>query len=141
MTFVSSLQTIGSEENQGLADFGVIQYYGWRKVTIFQLDVDSFENVRISILGIFNKKKICVIQHCAPSPHAHNNTMANVFFFVQVTIVLEERLKELKVDVTVKTFEEDEGIAGLGDDPFVSCTVVHVVRTCNVSNTLKHSCL
>jgi len=38
-------QTIGSEENQGLADFGVIKYYGWKKVTIFQLDVDSFEIV------------------------------------------------------------------------------------------------
>ena len=47
-TFVFSLQTVGSEDNQGLADFGVIQYYGWRKVTIFQLDVDSFENVRLS---------------------------------------------------------------------------------------------
>ena len=49
ITFVSSLQTIGSEENQGLADFGVIQYYGWKKVTIFQLDVDSFENVRFPV--------------------------------------------------------------------------------------------
>jgi len=46
--FVFSVQTIGSEENQGLADFGVIKYYGWKKVTIFQLDVDSFEIVRIS---------------------------------------------------------------------------------------------
>ena len=49
IAFVSSLQTIGSEENQGLADFGVIQYYGWKKVTIFQLDVDSFENVRFPV--------------------------------------------------------------------------------------------
>ena len=40
-------QTVGSEEQQGLADFGVIKYYGWKKVTIFQLDVDSFENVRL----------------------------------------------------------------------------------------------
>ena len=68
VTFVSSLQTIGSEENQGLADFGVMQYYGWKKVTIFQLDVDSFENVRISILGIIAflpkvciKEMLCVI--------------------------------------------------------------------------------
>ena len=38
-------QTIGSEENQGLADFGVIKYYGWRSVTILQLDVDTFEKV------------------------------------------------------------------------------------------------
>ena len=54
--FVFSLQTVGSEDNQGLADFGVIQYYGWKKVTIFQLDVDSFENVRISILSSSEKK-------------------------------------------------------------------------------------
>ena len=45
-TFPSPHQTIGSEENQ--ADFGVIKYYGWKKVTIFQLDVDLFENVRLS---------------------------------------------------------------------------------------------
>ena len=49
------MQTIGSEENQGLADFGVIQYYGWKKVTIFQLDVDSFEIVRLYLLlGMIN---------------------------------------------------------------------------------------
>ena len=49
--FLSPHQTIGSEESQGLADFGVIKYYGWKKVTIFQLDVDSFEIVRLS--GMF----------------------------------------------------------------------------------------
>ena len=79
VTFDSSLQTIGSEENQGLADFGVIKYYGWSKVTIFQLDVDSFENVRISILDIIAllpscqrsvfKEMLCVICHCAPTSH------------------------------------------------------------------------
>ena len=63
VTFVSSLQTIGSEENQGLADFGVIQYYGWRKVTIFELDVDSFENVRISILSV--RKELFSTVHLA----------------------------------------------------------------------------
>ena len=47
--FLSPHQTIGSEDNQGLADFGVIQYYGWRRVTIFQLDVDTFENARETI--------------------------------------------------------------------------------------------
>jgi len=46
--FLSPHQTIGSEENQRLADFGVIKYYGWKKVTIFQLDVDSYELVRLS---------------------------------------------------------------------------------------------
>ena len=39
------MQTVGSEENQGYADFGVIKFYGWKKVTILQLDVDSFERV------------------------------------------------------------------------------------------------
>ena len=62
-TFVFSLQTIGSEDNQGLADFGVIQYYGWRKVTIFELDVDSFENVRISILSV--RKELFSTVHLA----------------------------------------------------------------------------
>ena len=47
---------------------------------------------------------------------------------VQVTIVLREKLEEIGVEVSVETFEESQGIAGLGDDPFVSCTMVHVVR-------------
>ena len=37
-----------------------------------------------------------------------------------MTIELRDRLREINVEVTVKTFEEDEGIKGLGDDPFVS---------------------
>ena len=63
VTFVFSLQTIRSEDNQGLADFEVIQYYGWRKVTIFELDVDSFENVRISILSV--RKELFSTVHLA----------------------------------------------------------------------------
>ena len=47
---------------------------------------------------------------------------------IQVTIVLREKLEEIGVEVSVETFEESQGIAGLGDDPFVSCTMVHVVR-------------
>ena len=38
----------------------------------------------------------------------------------QVTIELKNKLASINVTVQVKTFEEDEGIAGLGDDPFVS---------------------
>jgi len=49
-------QTIGSEENQGFADFGVIKNYGWKRVTIFQLDVDSFENVRLLCVGGYRLK-------------------------------------------------------------------------------------
>ena len=60
---------------------------------------------------------------------------------VQVTIVLREKLEAIGVEVSVETFEEDQGIAALGEDPFVSCTMVHVVRTCNINNTLKHSLL
>jgi len=41
-----TLQTIGSEEILGLAYSGVIKYYGWKKVTILQLDIDLFETVR-----------------------------------------------------------------------------------------------
>ena len=55
-TFPLSPQTIGSEENQGFADFGVIKYYGWKRVTIFQLDVDSFENVRLPCVGVYRVK-------------------------------------------------------------------------------------
>ena len=47
-------------------------------------------------------------------------------FFVQVTIVLRERLEAIGVEVSVETFEEHQGIAGLGEDPFVSCTMVQV---------------
>jgi len=31
----------------------VIKYYGWKKVTIFQLDIDSFEVVRLPALKDF----------------------------------------------------------------------------------------
>ena len=58
-TFLPPHQTIGSEENQGLADYGVIRYYGWKKVTIFQLDVDSFENVRFSSITSISPHKSC----------------------------------------------------------------------------------
>ena len=53
--------------------------------------------------------------------------------------MLRERLEAIGVEVSVETFEEDQGIAALGDDPFVSCAMVHVVRTCRVSNTLLYS--
>ena len=53
--------------------------------------------------------------------------------FVQVTIVLRERLEAIGVEVSVETFEEDQGTAALGEDPFVSCKMV---QTCRVSNTL-----
>ena len=46
ITVHSFPQTIGSEENQGLADFGVKQYYGWRRVIILPQDVDIFEKVK-----------------------------------------------------------------------------------------------
>ena len=52
--------------------------------------------------------------------------------------MLRERLEAIGVEVSVETFEESQGIAGLGDDPFVSCTVLHVVRTCNAGNTFKY---
>ena len=41
---------------------------------------------------------------------------------LQVTIVLVEELRRLDPDivVNVRTFEEGQGVAGLGDDPFVS---------------------
>ena len=42
----STLQTIGSEELVGLAYFGVVKHYGWKQVTILQLDIDLFEAVR-----------------------------------------------------------------------------------------------
>ena len=54
--------------------------------------------------------------------------------------MLRERLEEIGVEVSVETFEEDQGIAGLGDDPFVSCKMVHVIGTCSDSNTFKYLC-
>jgi len=47
-TFFSPCQTIGSEENQRLADFGVIKYYGWN-----QMDVASDEIVRLIFMKAF----------------------------------------------------------------------------------------
>ena len=44
--------------------------------------------------------------------------------FVQVTIVLRERLEAIGVEVSVETFEEDQGTAALGEDPFVSCRLL-----------------
>ena len=41
----------------------------------------------------------------------------------QVTIELRDRLLAIGVSVQVKTFEEDEGIDGLGSDPFVSVDI------------------
>lgn len=34
--------------------------------------------------------------------------------------MLKDRLHDLGVEVNVKTFEEAQGIVGLGEDPFVS---------------------
>ena len=42
--------------------------------------------------------------------------------------MLKTKLEEIDVKVKVETFEEDQGIAALGDDPFVSCN--KVVRNC-----------
>ena len=48
--------------------------------------------------------------------------MSCVVLRLQVTIVLVEKLRRLDPDivVNVRTFEEAQGVAGLGDDPFVS---------------------
>ena len=40
--------------------------------------------------------------------------------------MLKKKLEDIGVDVRVETFEESQGIAALGEDPFVSCSkVVH----------------
>ena len=40
--------------------------------------------------------------------------------------MLKKKLEGIGVDVRVETFEEGQGIAALGEDPFVSCSkVVH----------------
>ena len=39
---------------------------------------------------------------------------------MQVTIKLKEMLQNFGVRVIVRTFEEDRGIEGLGENPFVS---------------------
>ena len=52
----------------------------------------------------------------------------------QVTIELRDRLIAIDVSVQVKTFEEDEGIDGLGSDPFVSVDI-NFLATCIVNYT------
>ena len=41
-------------------------------------------------------------------------------YVLQVTIVLKDRLREIGVEVNIKTFEAAQRTAGLGEDPFVS---------------------
>ena len=55
--------------------------------------------------------------------------------------MLRERLEAIDVDVRVETFEEGQGIAALGDDPFVSCscTCRDVLSTLCVYTKQKHS--
>ena len=64
-------------------------------------------------------------------------------FFVQVTIVLRERLEAIDVEVSVETFEEQQGIAGLGEDPFVSYKLVvlatHSDDCVVLTGRLRHS--
>ena len=60
---------------------------------------------------------------------------------VQVTIVLREKLEEIGVEVSVETFEEHQGTAALGEDPFVSCTMVHVVNELIASCCTPEACL
>ena len=60
--------------------------------------------------------------------------------FLQVTIVLKERLEAIGVEVSVETFEEHQGTEALGEDPFVSCNMMmQVVGTCGVSCVVLHS--
>ena len=62
------------------------------------------------------------------------------YVFVQVTIVLRERLEAIGVEVSVETFEEHQGTEALGEDPFVSCKMMmQVVGTCGVSCVVLHS--
>jgi len=58
------------------------------------------------------------IQFC----FVHSDLGSLLCIVLQVTIVLRNSLRELdpEIEVTVKTFEEDQGIIGLGEDPFVS---------------------
>ena len=44
--------------------------------------------------------------------------------------MLKKKLEEIGVEVSVETFEEDQGIAALGDDPFVSCN--NVAQNCTM---------
>ena len=48
--------------------------------------------------------------------------------------MLKEKLEEIGVEVKVETFEVGQGIAALGDDPFVSCNKV-------AQNVLSTLCL
>ena len=54
--------------------------------------------------------------------NVHSDLGSLLCIALQVTIVLRNSLLELdpEIEVTVKTFEEDQGIIGLGEDPFVS---------------------
>jgi len=47
---------------------------------------------------------------------------------LQVTLVLKDRLRAIGVEVNIETFEEDQGIIGLGENPFVSYSQMLLLR-------------
>ena len=59
--------------------------------------------------------------------------------FLQVTIVLKERLEAIGVEVSVETFEEHQGTAALREDLFVSCTMVQSVCNNTLNNHVVYS--
>lgn len=61
---------------------------------------------------------------------------------LQVTIVLRERLEALdpQVEVIVNTFEEGQGVEGLGEDPFVSCEFSEFLHSKIVKQVYQRRC-
>ena len=58
--------------------------------------------------------------HDLNTPAIMYDCIGRYLFWLQVTLELRDRLRDLGVQVNVKTFEEHHGIVGLGEDPFVS---------------------
>ena len=68
-----------------------------------------------------------------------------VLLNIKVTIELRNRLSGINVTVQVKTFEENEGIAGLGNDPFVSVVILYcskflVIKFCIATRLYPNKC-
>lgn len=76
--------------------------FGWRRVKILYLDHDTFEEVSCEMYITVGQ-----LQHC-------------LFIFEQGALQLIELLEGDGIEVKAISFEIEEGIEGLGPDPFVS---------------------
>lgn len=124
LVYVLPMQTLATNDNNAFGYYSVIKYFEWRKVMILYHDIDAFERVSVVWFSIHTRTR----QICSTSML----TDAGVrYIFSQGVHTLEDLLKHDGIEVELESFETDEGIQGLGENPFVR--VSHV-------NTSTYTC-